>query len=125
MLAQYLVSMDRILIAGAGVTGALCSSFLTTTINGSETLKPPSLTIWDKGRGAGGRMSTSRAPGGSGAGSGGGGAGTLPTSTADLGAQYFTAMEKDWDSETADYHRDTYDELLRAGERERKKERYR
>jgi len=58
-------------------------------------------------------MSTSRAPGG-GAGSGSG-AGSLPTSTADLGAQYFTAMEKDWDSETADYHRDTYDELLRAG----------
>lgn len=103
MLTQYLNSMDRVLIAGAGVTGALCSSFLTN----AET-RSTSVTVWDKGRGAGGRMSTSRAPGG-------GVSSDLPAPSADLGAQYFTAMEKHWESETADVHKNVYAELLHSG----------
>lgn len=95
--------MDRLLIAGAGVTGALCSSFLTN----SET-RPTSVTIWDKGRGAGGRMSTSRAPGG-------GSGGALPAPSADLGAQYFTAMENHWNPESIDVHKSVYAELLHCG----------
>jgi len=104
MLTQYLVSMDRLLIAGAGVTGALCSSFLTN----AETRLVSNVTIWDKGRGAGGRMSTSRSPGGS-------GSAGLPASTADLGAQYFTAMENHWNGDSAAVHRNIYDELLQSG----------
>jgi len=96
--------MDRLLIAGAGVTGALCSSFLTN----AENRLVSSVTIWDKGRGAGGRMSTSRSPAGVGSGS-------LPASSADLGAQYFTAMEKDWDLETAGVHKNVYEDLLQSG----------
>lgn len=53
-------------------------------------------------------MSTSRAPGGA-------TRGALPAPSADLGAQYFTAMEKDWDLETAPVHKDVYAELLNAG----------
>jgi len=103
MLTQYLVFMDRLLIAGAGVTGALCSSFLTN----AETRLVSNVTIWDKGRGAGGRMSTSRSPGGS-------GSAGLPASTADLGAQYFTAMENDWNGDSAAVHKNIYEELLQS-----------
>ena len=102
MLTQYLISMDRLLIAGAGVTGALCSNFLTN----AETRLISSVTIWDKGRGAGGRMSTSRCPGGN---------AILSASSADLGAQYFTPVEKHWDAGTADVHRSIYEELLQSG----------
>ena len=100
MLSHHWLAMDRVLIAGAGVTGALCSSLLTN----AETRCVSSVTIWDKGRGAGGRMSTSRPPGGNAA-----------SSSADLGAQYFTAMEKDWEAETAHQHQSIYDELLKSG----------
>ena len=100
MLSHHWLAMDRVLIAGAGVTGALCSSLLTN----AETRCVSSVTIWDKGRGAGGRMSTSRPPGGNPA-----------SSSADLGAQYFTAMEKDWEAETAHQHQSIYDELLKSG----------
>jgi len=107
MLTQSLISMDRLLIAGAGITGALCSNFLTN--GGAESRLVSSVTIWDKGRGAGGRMSTSRSPAGTTGNDG------LPASSADLGAQYFTALEKDWDASSADVHKSIYDELLHSG----------
>uniref|UniRef100_A0A8C6ZKV7 Amine oxidase domain-containing protein n=1 Tax=Nothoprocta perdicaria TaxID=30464 RepID=A0A8C6ZKV7_NOTPE len=56
--------MARVLVVGAGLTGSACAALL-----------PRGRTrVWDKARGAGGRLSTSRRAG----------------CTADLGAQYFT-----------------------------------
>lgn len=53
-------------------------------------------------------MSTSRGPAG-------GGGGALPAPSADLGAQYFTAMENHWGQGTADIHKSVYAELLNSG----------
>ncbi|XP_027882942.1 renalase isoform X2 [Xiphophorus couchianus] len=84
--------MSRVLIVGAGLTGSLCAYVLKRVLQSKAQF-----VVWDKARGAGGRMSTSRPPD--------------PTShSADLGAQYITA--------TAAYsqsHSNFYTELLSAG----------
>ena len=76
-------------MVGGGITSAATSAFL------SEKLPPGiKVSIWEKARGAGGRMSTSRSS-------------NNPECIADLGAQYVTA--------TPEYeisHKSIYDELL-------------
>ncbi|XP_069609619.1 renalase isoform X1 [Ranitomeya imitator] len=84
--------MARILIVGAGLTGSLCAYLLRR-----ELANKLQLVIWDKARGAGGRMSTSRSP-------------SNPNCIVDLGAQYITV--------TPDYaqkHKNFYDELVAKG----------
>ena len=61
------------LVIGGGITGAATAAFASEKI----ALKNVQITIWDKARGAGGRMSTSRSP-------------QNPSCTADLGAQYIS-----------------------------------
>ncbi|KAM9336316.1 renalase isoform 2-T2 [Symphorus nematophorus] len=84
--------MSRVLIVGAGLTGSLCACLLRRELQNKVHIE-----VWDKARGAGGRMSTSRPPD--------------PSShSADLGAQYITA--------TAAYarsHHSLYSELLSSG----------
>ena len=58
---------------GGGITSAATSAFLAEKLVGKNV----QITIWDKARGAGGRMSTSRSSGN-------------PDCIADLGAQYIT-----------------------------------
>ncbi|KAM3913380.1 renalase isoform 2-T2 [Leptodactylus fuscus] len=84
--------MSRILIVGAGLTGSLCAYLLR-----KQLASKLQLVIWDKARGAGGRMSTSRSL-------------SDPNCTVDLGAQYITV--------TPDYaqkHKTFYDELVAKG----------
>ena len=58
---------------GGGITSAATSAFISERL-GSKNVH---LQVWDKARGAGGRMSTSRSPGNS-------------QCIADLGAQYIS-----------------------------------
>ncbi|XP_060884843.1 renalase isoform X1 [Labrus mixtus] len=84
--------MSRVLIVGAGLTGSLCACLLRRALQNKVQI-----VVWDKARGAGGRMTTSRPPDSS-------------CSSADLGAQYVTA--------TAAYsqsHHSFYSELLSSG----------
>ncbi|XP_068113605.1 renalase isoform X2 [Hyperolius riggenbachi] len=83
---------SRVLIVGAGLTGSLCAHLLRRELAGRLQL-----VVWDKARGAGGRMSTSRCP-------------SDPKCTVDLGAQYITI--------TPDYaqkHKVFHDELVAEG----------
>ena len=61
-----------LIVIGGGITSAATSAFI------AEKSKNVELTIWDKARGAGGRMSTSRSSGNS-------------ECIADMGAQYISA----------------------------------
>ncbi|XP_068162426.1 renalase [Antennarius striatus] len=84
--------MSRVLIVGAGLTGSLCACLLRR-----ELQSRVELVVWDKARGSGGRMSTSRPPD--------------PTcQSADLGAQYITATPA-----YAQSHHSLYSELLSSG----------
>lgn len=84
--------MSRVLIVGAGLTGSLCACLLQR-----ELQSKVHIVVWDKARGSGGRMSTSRPPD--------------PSShSADLGAQYITATPA-----YAKSHHSWYSELLSAG----------
>lgn len=69
----------RLLIVGAGLTGTITASLLRRKFP-KHLLD---ISIWEKSRGAGGRMNTYRRP-------------TNPTATVDLGAQYISA--------TSDYY---------------------
>ncbi|XP_032047347.1 renalase isoform X2 [Aythya fuligula] len=60
--------MARVLVLGAGLTGGACAALLRGAVCGR-------VVVWDKARGAGGRMSTSRSARGA-------------ACSADLGAQY-------------------------------------
>ncbi|KAM4636021.1 renalase isoform 2-T2 [Discoglossus pictus] len=84
--------MSRILIVGAGLTGSLCAYLLR-----KELARAVQVVVWDKARGAGGRMSTSRCP-------------SDPNCTVDLGAQYITVTP-----EYAQKHKRFHDELLAQG----------
>ncbi|XP_074447791.1 renalase isoform X4 [Larus michahellis] len=66
--------MSRVLVVGAGLSGGACAWLL-------RGAAPGRVTVWDKARGAGGRMSTSRAA-------------WDAACTADLGAQYVTRETK-------------------------------
>ncbi|XP_043234346.1 renalase-like isoform X1 [Amphibalanus amphitrite] len=81
----------RVLVVGGGLTSAVTSSLLREEL-GSRC----QLTVWDKARGAGGRMSTSRGPEGCG--------------TVDLGAQYITVTPQ-----FQQLHNKFYSELQLAG----------
>ncbi|XP_069467380.1 renalase isoform X2 [Ambystoma mexicanum] len=84
--------MSRVLIVGAGLTGSLCAHLLKRVRTNQLQI-----VVWDKARGSGGRMSTSRCP-------------SNPSCTVDLGAQYITV--------TPDYatkHKSFHDELLARG----------
>ncbi|KAF4521615.1 hypothetical protein B566_EDAN006657 [Ephemera danica] len=78
----------KVLIVGAGVTSSLIGALL------KKFQLPCQVILWDKARGAGGRMSTSRSP-------------SDPTCTADIGAQYITALPHYLQS-----HNDFYNSLL-------------
>uniref|UniRef100_A0A8C8SDA0 Renalase, FAD dependent amine oxidase n=1 Tax=Pelusios castaneus TaxID=367368 RepID=A0A8C8SDA0_9SAUR len=82
--------MARVLIVGAGLTGSLCAALLRREL-------PLHVVLWDKARGAGGRMATSRSP-------------ENPRCTADLGAQYITLR-----TAHAQKHESFYKELLTHG----------
>ncbi|CAL8262081.1 unnamed protein product [Arctogadus glacialis] len=84
--------MSRVLIVGAGVTGSLCACLLRREIQNKVQI-----VVWDKSRGTGGRMSTSRNPDGT-------------SSLADLGAQYISATQY-----YAQAHHSIYAELLAHG----------
>ncbi|KAG7280081.1 hypothetical protein CRUP_018037 [Coryphaenoides rupestris] len=81
--------MSRVLIVGAGVTGSLCACLLRREMKNNVQI-----VVWDKSKGTGGRMSTTRGPDGT-------------TSSADLGAQYVSATQY-----YARSHRSIYEELL-------------
>ena len=70
---DHLPNMEgkRVLIVGAGLTGAMTAAFLR------KSSLPLTLTVWDKANGAGGRMSTHRDP-------------SNPNLSADMGAQYIS-----------------------------------
>ncbi|XP_022073957.1 renalase isoform X2 [Acanthochromis polyacanthus] len=84
--------MSRVLIVGAGLTGSICACLLRR-----ELQSKVHIVVWDKSRGAGGRMFTSRPPNAS-------------SHSADLGAQYITATPA-----YAQSHHSFYSELLSAG----------
>ncbi|XP_015256723.1 PREDICTED: renalase [Cyprinodon variegatus] len=84
--------MSRVLIVGAGLTGSLCACLLRRALQGRVQV-----VLWDKARGTGGRMSTSRPP-------------DAVSHSADLGAQYITATPA-----YAQSHSNFYAELLSAG----------
>ncbi|XP_035468131.2 renalase [Scophthalmus maximus] len=85
--------MSRVLIVGAGLTGSLCACLLRRELQVKVHIE-----VWDKARGSGGRMSTTRPP-------------ESPHShSADLGAQYITATPA-----YAQSHHSFYSELLSSG----------
>lgn len=84
--------MTRVLIVGAGLTGSLCACLLSRALRNKVHI-----VLWDKARGSGGRMSTSRPPDPS-------------SQSADLGAQYITATSAYFQS-----HHSFYSELLSSG----------
>ncbi|XP_053197623.1 renalase [Scomber japonicus] len=84
--------MSRVLIVGAGLTGSLCACLLRR-----ELQSRVHITVWDKARGAGGRMSTSRPP-------------DSVCQSADLGAQYISTTPAYFQS-----HHSLYSELLSSG----------
>lgn len=65
------MNSSRVLLVGGGLTSALTASMI------SQLAPHLDLVVWDKARGAGGRMSTSRAP-------------SCPSCTVDMGAQYIS-----------------------------------
>lgn len=76
------MSPKKILIIGSGITGALCS------LNLSKALPLSNVIVWDKARGAGGRMSTTRTDNGH---------------KADLGAQYITTSKENLERFNSEY----------------------
>ncbi|XP_072051376.1 renalase-like [Amphiura filiformis] len=84
--------MPRILIVGAGATGAACANILRQRL-----LQNVELVMWDKSKGTGGRMSTSRSPDNN-------------LCVADLGAQYVTVIPK-----YAEKHARYYKDLTTCG----------
>ena len=70
------------LIVGAGLAGSLTANLLSRAVNTISTTSIPgvSISVWDKVRGAGGRMSTHRHP-------------TEPSLFVDMGAQYISRFQ--------------------------------
>jgi renalase len=102
------MSQKELLIIGAGLTGSLTANLLTRAPTAASTvsssLKPPglgiSVSVWDKARGAGGRMTTHRHP-------------TESSLHVDMGAQYISRFQPS--SRGAEYDKmkeELYDELL-------------
>jgi len=85
------MNSSRVLLVGGGLTSALTASLLT------ERLPHLEVAVWDKARGAGGRMSTARSP-------------TNSKCSVDMGAQYISATPNFQCS-----HGDIYRELVENG----------
>ncbi|XP_071479307.1 renalase-like [Diadema antillarum] len=85
--------MYRVLIVGAGPTGALIANGLRR-----ELQQKVAIVMWDKSKGTGGRMSTSRSP-------------TDEKCIADLGAQYISVLP-DYATKHAGYYKDLLDNGL-------------
>ncbi|XP_068081991.1 renalase-like [Anabrus simplex] len=68
----------RVLLVGSGITSSLTSTFIKKKVKDSLYLE-----VWDKAKGVGGRMSTSRST-------------TCISSKVDLGAQYITALPEEF-----------------------------
>ncbi|XP_034251037.1 renalase-like [Thrips palmi] len=79
----------KVLLVGSGITAAVTGALLRQKMR-----EKISLTIWDKARGAGGRMGTSRSPGDA-------------ECIADLGAQYITVLPENFEK-----NREIYGNLL-------------
>ncbi|KAM9426846.1 renalase [Pholidichthys leucotaenia] len=90
-MSRFGSDMFRVLIVGAGLTGSLCACLLRREL---QNIK---IVVWDKARGTGGRMFTSRPPDAS-------------SHTADLGAQYVSATPA-----YAKSHHSFYEEIISAG----------
>ena len=107
------MSQKELLIVGTGLTGSLTANLLSRALTAStntvsSSLKPPglgvSVSVWDKARGAGGRMSTHRHP-------------TESSLHVDMGAQYISrfqspARSADRGVEYEKMKEELYDELL-------------
>jgi len=93
-----LIKMPKILLVGGGITSSLIAALLHQNIKilGHER-SAVEISIWDKARGAGGRMSTSRSP-------------HNGKCTVDTGAQYISCTPQ-----YTTCHKTYYDELLQAG----------
>jgi len=83
---------NKVLVVGAGLTSAV------TTYKLASVLPQGSVYVWDKSRGAGGRMATSRSPGN-------------PECKADMGAQYVSTPNQQGSAG----QQDIYAELISAG----------
>ena len=103
------MSQKELLIVGAGLTGSLTANLLSRALAVSSSLKPSglqgvSVSVWDKARGAGGRMSTHRHP-------------TESSLHVDMGAQYISRFQSlagsaDRGAEYEKMKEELYDELL-------------
>ncbi len=83
-----------LLVVGGGLTGALTASLL------KKSTKALTISIWEKAKGAGGRMTTRRNP-------------NDPSSFVDMGAQYFSRNKLTGESEEFESLRNSlYDELI-------------
>jgi len=80
----------RVLVVGGGITSALTTSIVAESFRGG-------VVVWDKARGAGGRMTTSKSP-------------TNPQCKVDLGAQYVSSTPAN-----QCLHQEMYSELVNAG----------
>ena len=83
------MSCARVLLVGGGITSAVTASML------AETQPSLRLTVWDKARGAGGRMSTARSS-------------KYPGASVDTGAQYISPA-------LYSQHLEIYQALLASG----------
>lgn len=83
--------MEKVAIVGAGITGACSSLLIHRNLPEATTV-----TIFDKSRGTGGRMSTSRCPNNQ-----------MKAASVDLGAQYFS-----FTPEYAEKHSELHGELF-------------
>ena len=79
-VSQEMSSPHRVLIVGAGLTGSLTAAVLRRTFQQNVDL-----IVWEKSRGAGGRMATKRQP-------------DLPLLGVDTGAQYISATTELYDT---------------------------
>lgn len=86
----------RVLVVGAGVTGAYAANAIASAAKGEVEIE-----IWEKARGAGGRMSTKRAS-----------LESCSGGRCDTGAQYVTRHPS---TEGLPAHDTAYDRLLRSG----------
>jgi len=85
------MSCARVLLVGGGITSAVTASML------AETQPHLRLTVWDKARGAGGRMSTARSS-------------RYPGASVDTGAQYISSAPALYSQ-----HLEIYQALLASG----------
>jgi len=72
------MNQPKILVIGAGVTGTYLSSLIAKHYGSRVAVE-----LWEKGRGVGGRMATSRMT-------------RTSSLTCDLGAQYFSITDDYW-----------------------------